>query len=139
MKTINTTLSFNGEAEAAFNLYRSVFGGEFIHLQRMSDIPGVQGLSAEEANKVLHVALQAGNSILNGMDIPGSRTPAIFGTNIFIGIETSSEEETDRFMAGLAEGGQIMMPAAHQFWGSYFGMVTDRFGVQWMVGYAKES
>src|SRR5579871_3779248 len=104
MKTINITLAFNGNTEEAFNFYKSVFGGEFIHVQRMSDIPGDHQLSAEEAKKILHVALPAGNAVLNGMDIPGSRPAVTFGTNIFAGLETSSEEETDRVFNGLSEG-----------------------------------
>ena len=119
MKTTNITLAFNGNAEEAFNFYRSVFGGEFIHVQRMSDMP-------------------IGSSVLSGMDVPVKMPASVFGTNFMVQAETESETETDKIFNGLAEGGRISIPIGQQFWGSYFGMLTDKFGIQWMVSYTKQ-
>jgi PhnB protein len=137
MKAINITLIFNGQTEAAFNFYKSAFGGEFTHLQRMKDIPGDHPLSAEEGEKILHVALPIDGALLLGMDIPHNRPAANPGNNFMVTLDTSSEEETTKLFNALGEGGFIMMPIGHQFWGSFFGMVTDKFGIQWMLSYVK--
>ena len=137
MKASNITIMFNGNTEDAFNFYKSVFGGEFITLQRMKDIPGDHPMSPEAAEKILYVALPVGNSVIMGMDVPESRPPINAGNNFMVTLDTSSEEETTRFFNALAEGGNITMPLANQFWGAFFGMVTDKFGIQWMLSYVK--
>jgi PhnB protein len=140
MKTTNITLAFNGNAEEAFNFYKSVFGGQFIHVQRMSDIPGDHShqMAPGEANRILHMALPIGSAVLSGMDVPVKMPASVFGTNFMVQAETESEAETDKIYNGLAEGGRISIALGHQFWGSYFGMLTDKFGIQWMVSYTKQ-
>jgi PhnB protein len=137
MKAVNVTLLFDGEAEAAFNLYKSVFGGEFSNVQRLKDMPSPEGLPAGDLNKILHMSLPIGNSVINGMDMPAGRGTLNKGNNFMVAVDTESEEETERAFNGLAEGATIMMPIAHQFWGAYFGMLIDKFGVQWMFSYVK--
>lgn len=137
MKAINITLIFKGQAEAAFNFYKSIFGGEFSNLQRMKDMPNPPPMSDEEAQNILHMAFPVGNSVLMGMDMPEGRGGINVGNNFMATLDTSSEEETLRIFNGLAEGGIVMMPLDHQFWGAYFGMVTDKFGIQWMLSYVK--
>jgi len=137
MKAIDITIIFNGQTEAAFNFYKSVFGGEFRNFQRMKDIPNAPAIPAEEAEKVLHVAFPIGNSVLMGMDAPTGRMQLNPGNNFMVTLDTSSEEETTKLFNGLAEGGTITMPLANQFWGAFFGMVTDQFGIQWMLSYVK--
>ena len=137
MKAVNITIVFNGQAEAAFAFYRSIFGGEFSNVQRMKDMPSPHPMSVAESEKILHMAYPVGNSVLMGMDMPEGRGTTIVGTNFMVTLDTSSEEETDRFFNGLAEGGNVMMPVAQQFWGAYFGMLTDKFGIQWMLSYVK--
>jgi PhnB protein len=138
MKAVNITLTFNGQAEAAFNFYKSVFGGEFIHVQRLKDMPSPNPMSAGEGEKILHIALPIGNAVLAGMDIPQGRPEAIAGTNFMVTLDTSSEEETQQLFEGLSEGGFVMMPLDHQFWGAYFAMFTDKFGIQWMLSYVAD-
>jgi len=135
----NITLAFNGNTEAAFNFYKNVFGGEFIHVQRMSDIPHPpEETATEDKNKILHIALPIGSSsVLNGMDVPGSRPPVNIGNNFMVNIDTDGEEETKKLFDGLAQGANITIPLDHQFWGAYFGMLTDKFGIQWMLSYTK--
>jgi PhnB protein len=138
MKASNITLLYNGTTEEAFNFYKSVIGGEFINVSRMKDIPGAPPMSEEEANKILHMAFPIGKSIIMGMDLPSSRPAIMMGNNFFITVDTESEEETTRLFNGLSQGGHISMPLAHQFWGSFFGMFTDKFGIQWMLSYATQ-
>lgn len=137
MKAVNITLIFNGQTEAAFNFYKAAFGAEFIHLQRMKEIPGEHTFSEEESQKILHVALPVGGAILMGMDIPQNRPATNPGNNFMVTLDTSSEEETTQLFNALSEGGTVMMPLGQQFWSAYFGMVTDKFGIQWMLSYVK--
>ena len=135
MKSSNITIMFNGQTEAAFNFYKSVFGGEFSNFQRMKDIPGDQPMSPGEAEKILYVQLPVGNSVLMGMDVSSKMPPTNPGNNFMVSLDTSSEEENTRLFNELSEGGFVMMPLGHQFWGAFFGMVTDKFGIQWMLSY----
>jgi PhnB protein len=98
-------------------------------------MPSPNPLSAEEGEKILHIALPIGTAVLSGMDVPQGRPQSIAGTNFMVTLDTSSEEETQKLFEGLSEGGFVMMPLDHQFWGAYFGMFTDKFGIQWMLSY----
>lgn len=137
MKAVNITLVFDGQTEAAFTFYKSIFGDEFSNVTRMKDMPGPTPLSAEESEKILHMAYPVGNSVLMGMDMPKGRGTVNMGNNFMVTLDTSSEDETTQAFNGLAEGGFVMMPVAHQPWGAFFGMLTDKFGIQWMLSYVK--
>jgi len=137
MKSINITLIFNGQTEEVFEFYKSIFGTEYISFQRMKDMPGAPPMSAEDGEKVLYASLPVGSSVLMGMDMPAQRGQVNLGTNFMPSLQTSSEEETTEIFNKLAEGGTVTMPLGHQFWGSFFGMVTDKFGIQWMLSYAE--
>jgi PhnB protein len=137
MKAINITLIFNGKTEVALNFYKSIFGGDFINFQRLKEMPGAPPMSPEEGEKVLHAALPVGNSVLMGMDMPQGRGAVNEGNNFMVTLDTGSEEETEHLFNSLSEGGIITMPLGHQFWGAFFGMVTDKFGIQWMLSYVK--
>jgi PhnB protein len=137
MKAINITILFDGQAEAAFNFYKSVFGGDFSIVQRMKDMPDAPPMSADEREKILHMAFPIGSAVLMGMDMPTGRGTVNTGNNFMVTLDTSSEEETTRLFNGLSEGGTVMMPVEHQFWGAFFGMLTDKFGIQWMLSYVK--
>ncbi|MGN6181166.1 MAG: VOC family protein [Mucilaginibacter sp.] len=138
MKGFDITLLFDGQTEEAFNFYKSVFGGEFSNLQRMSDMPSPMEMSESEKRKILHMALPIGNTILMGMDMPPGRGTVNKGNNFFVTLNTSSEAETDELFGKLSDGANIMMPVAKQFWGAYFGMLTDKFGIQWMLSYSEQ-
>lgn len=135
MATINPYLNFNGNAEEAFNFYKSVFGGEFAMVMRFKDVPPEHKMSESEAEKIMHIALPIAQDILMGSDVPEVYGKVNSGTSFSISISASSEEEANKFFNGLSAGGQATMPMAKTFWGSYFGMLTDKFGVQWMVSY----
>lgn len=138
MTSINPYLNFNGTCEAAFNHYKSVFSGEFQMFSRFGDMPSSEEpMPTSEANKILHVALPIGASgnVLMGSDCPPSFPNGIQGNLFNISVSTDSKEEADKIFNGLAEGGHVSMPIADTFWGAYFGMCADKFGVQWMVNY----
>jgi PhnB protein len=137
MATINPYLSFMGNTEEAFNFYKSVFGGEFTGIQRFKDIPEGDKMSAEDQEKIMHVALPiGGGNVLMGTDTLESMGHSLtVGTNISLSISAESKEEAEQIFNGLSEGGKVEMPLADAFWGAYFGMFADKFGVQWMVNY----
>lgn len=138
MKTINPYLNFNGNTEEAFNFYKSVFGGEFAALIRFGEAPGCDGMpvAENEKGKIMHVALPIGDSILMAGDTLESMGQVTTdGNNFSISINANTKEEADKIFRGLSDGGTIEMPLADAFWGDYFGMLKDRFGVQWMVSF----
>ncbi len=137
MKAINPYLNFNGNAEEAFNFYKSVFGGEFATLMRLKDMPPPYPAAPDnEKEKIMHVTLPLGeNQVLMGSDVPASLGKPVAGNNFHISVSGSSEEEAKRVFNALAEGGKITMPQEKTFWGALFGMCTDKFGISWMVSY----
>ena len=141
MATTNTYLNFNGNCEAAFNFYKSVFGGEFAYIGRFGDMPTSEDykVSAENQNQIMHVSLPIGNSILMGSDTGGEWAPTfVQGNNFSVSITADTKEEADKLFAELAKSGQITMPLADTFWGDYFGMLTDQYGVNWMMSYNEQ-
>jgi PhnB protein len=135
MVTINPYLNFKGNTEEAFNFYKLVFGGEFVTVQRFKETSEVAKLPPSDHNNIMHIALPIGNeNILMGTDVLESagRTMTV-GDNVHLSVSTDSDEETKKVFDELAAGGKITMPLDKMFWGAYFGMCTDKFGVHWMV------
>lgn len=137
MPTINPHINFNGNAEEAFIFYRSVFGGEFTRIIRFKELANDEFKVAEhEANKMMHIALPIGRSVLMANDVPeilGRTNENEHRSKIVISAE--SKAEADKLFSGLSAGGQIEMPIADSPWGSYFGMFRDKYGIEWMVEY----
>ena len=135
MPSLNPYLNFNGNTEDAFNFYKSVFGGEFAMLQRFKDMPSEHPTPEIAAQKIMHVALPIGkDSVLMGSDvIENFSPPSVTGNNFSISVNAATEQETEKLFNGLSAGGKITMPLEKTFWGAYFGMLTDKFGINWMV------
>jgi PhnB protein len=140
MATVNPYVNFNGTCEAAFTFYKSVFGGEFPFVGKFKDMPPQEGsapLSETDGEKIMHISLPISKeTILMGSDcLDGFGGPVIAGTNFTISITAGSKEEADKIFNGLSAGGKVNMPMANTFWGSYFGMFVDKFGIPWMVSF----
>ena len=137
MKALHPYLNFKGNTEEAFHFYKSVFGGEFAIVQRFKDTPEASRVPANEKDKIMHIALPIGNGIvLMATDALESRGhKLVTGNAIQLSISADSEAETDKIFNALSAGGNVTVPLAKMFWGAYFGMCTDKFGVQWMVSY----
>ena len=137
MTAINPYLNFPGTTEEAFNFYKSVFGGEFAMLQRFKDTPEKDRVPAHEQDKIMHIALPIGKGTIlmatDALESMGQKLTA--GNNFHLSISTESEEEANTLFNALAARGSITIPLEKMFWGAYFGMCTDQFGVQWMVSY----
>jgi len=137
MATINPHINFNGNAEEAFNFYRSVFGGEFAKLKRFKDLASAGfPVTENEANKIMHIALPIGKTMLMANDVPEilGRTNENENRSKIV-ISAESKEEADNIFNGLSAGGKIEMPIADSPWGSYFGMFRDKYGIEWMVDF----
>ncbi len=138
MARINPHINFNGNAEEAFNFYKSVFGGEFTNITRFKDIASDEfPVSEKEADKIMNIALRIYKShVLLWNDVPESMGRTNENENRSkIMITTESREEADAIFTGLSAGGQIEMPLEENPWGSYFGMFRDKYGIEWIVDY----
>ncbi len=137
MALINPHINFNGNAEEAFNFYKSVFGGEFAKIMRFRDLASTEfQVSENEANKIMHIALPIGQNILMGNDVPESMGPVNENENRSkISISAESREEANKLFSGLSAGGNIEVPIDDSPWGYYFGMFRDKFGIEWMVDF----
>ena len=141
MTTVNIYLNFNGNCEEAFLFYKSVFGGEIPYLGRFKDMPPQEGappMPAEMGDKIMHVSLPISTeTMLMGSDTGGEWAPTfVQGNNFSVSVNTDSKEEADRLFNGLSAGGLVTMPMNATFWGDYFGMFTDKFGINWMISFA---
>lgn len=138
MPSVSTYLNFERSTEQAFKFYKSVFGtefqGEISRFGEMPPSPGQPALSEADRNLVMHVALPIlGGHLLMGTDAPESMGFKLTqGNNVYINLEPDTRAETDRLFKALGEGGSVEMALAEQFWGDYFGSLTDRFGTHWM-------
>jgi len=138
MAAINPYLTFNGNCEEAFLFYQSVFGGEISYMGRFKDMPTENGMetSADDANKIMHVAFPISKeTVLMGSDTSEAYGKVNLGTNFAISVNVESIEEADKIFNGLSAGGKVQMPMEKTFWGAYFGMFTDKFGINWMVNF----
>ena len=137
MAQINPHINFNGNAEEAFTFYKSVFGGEFAKIMRFKNLASADFPVAEkEANKIMHIALPIGKSVLMANDVPEILGVVNENENRSkIVISAESKEEADKLFNGLSAGGQIEMPIDNSPWGSYFGMFRDKYGIEWMIDF----
>ena len=137
MALINPHMNFNGNAEEAFNFYKSVFGGEFTKIMRFKDLSSPEFPIAEnDANKIMHIELPIGKNFLMANDVPefmGKTNENENRSKIFIHAE--SREEADKLFNGLSAGGTIEGPIGDSPWGTYFGMFRDKYGIEWMVNF----
>jgi PhnB protein len=137
MAQINPHINFNGNAEEAFTFYKSIFGGEFAIILRFKDMSSPEfPVTENEANKIMHIALPIGKNVLMANDVPESMGQTNENENRSkISISAESKEEADKLFNGLSVGGQIEAPIGDSPWGSYFGMLRDKYGIEWMVDF----
>lgn len=132
--TIQPYLFFDGRAEEALAFYQKVFGAEVQMLMRYKDNPGPQSegmIPAGSENKVMHMAMKIGDDIVLGSDGHCTGKPSFQGFALtYIAKDVA---DADRVFAALSEGGNAQMPLGQTFFSPRFGMVTDQFGVLWMV------
>lgn len=143
MAQVNPYLTFKGNCEEAFKFYQSVFGGEFPYIGKFKDMPPSEGcgpMSEEDGEKIMHVCLPIGQgTVLMGSDSSEAfGQVTVVGNNFSVSITTDTQAEADKLFNGLSAGGQVTMPMEKTFWGAYFGMFTDKFGINWMVNFDEQ-
>ena len=127
--TLTPYLAFNGKAAEAMKFYQSVLGGE-LSMQTFGDVKMAKDPADE--NRIMHAALK--NDLLSFMASDGMPGRAVkVGDNISMSIAGSDEKKLTEFFHKLSAGGKVDMPLAKQFWGDTFGMLTDKFGIHWMI------
>lgn len=142
MATVNVDLAFNGNCKEAFDFYKSVFGGEYSYLGKYKDMPSKEGkkILAQDAEKIMHISLPISKetSLMGNDYIDAFGNKTILGNNFSLSIDTESTEEADKLFGALSDGGKVKMPMQNTFWDAYFGTFTDKFGINWMVSFAKK-
>lgn len=135
MTTLNPYIYFNGNCEEAFNFYKSVFKKEFTYVGRYKDVPKKDRHIFQEADeKIMHVALPISTeTILMGADNIEVNRETIRNSSFSLILYTDSKEEADRLFTELSERGQIKVPMNMTFWGSYYGLCIDKFGISWKI------
>ncbi len=136
--TINPWINFNGNAEAGFTFYQSVFGGQFTTIIRFKDVASADFPVPESAlNNIMQIVLPIGA----GSELIGNDVPAFMGTvneqenRSKIKIATDSQAEAQRIYDGLSAGGQVEVPLSDSGDGVYFSMFRDKFGIEWVVAF----
>lgn len=135
MATISPYINFNGNAEEAFDFYKSIFGGEFEKIVRFKELESTEfQVSEKEADKIMHIALPIGGSTLLANDVPEFMGKVNENENRSkIAVSAESREEAERIVAGLSAGGTVEMPLDESPWGTYFAGFRDKYGIEWTV------
>ena len=136
MRTINPWINFNGNAEEAFTFYKSVFGGEFAKIIRFRDLASDEfPIPEDEANKIMRIALPIGkHNVLIANDVPGFLGRVSEEENRSkIAVSAESHEEAEKIFNGLSAGGSVEGPIGEGPWGTYCGMLRDKYGIEWIV------
>lgn len=125
-------LFFHGRCEEALSFYAKALDGEIVHISRIAGSPIEQSFPADQRNGVMHATFVAGKVKFMASD--GRPGPGPDGNDdIVLSLATTDAVEGERVFKTLCEGGKIDQPLEEVFWGGRFGMLTDKFGVQWMV------
>ncbi|MBW8889585.1 MAG: VOC family protein [Fibrobacteres bacterium] len=135
MAAVNAYINFDGNCDKAFDFYKSVFGGDFQARMTFGEAPGMDVPPAQK-NKLMHVALPIGkNTLLMGSDWSAQFGPMVRGNSFSLSVNADTQSEADKVFKALSDGGKVTMPIGVAFWGAYFGMCTDKFGINWMVNH----
>jgi PhnB protein len=135
MTTLNPYIYFNGNCEEAFNFYRLIFRKDFKYIGRYKDVPQTDRQIFQEADeKIMHISLPISpETILMGSDNIEAYKKSITHINFSLIINTDSKEEADRLFNELSDYGQVKVPMDLTFWGSYYGVCIDKFGISWKI------
>jgi PhnB protein len=132
---MNAYLSFNSQCEEAFRFYEKCLGGKITMMMKYGESPMAEQTPAGQRENVMHVTFQLGSDILNGADSPPEhyRTPQGFS----VALDLSDPAEAERIYEAFSEKGTVQMTLQETFWAQRFAMVTDQFGIPWMINCGK--
>ena len=128
---LNTHLNFNGQCETAFRFYEQCFGAKIETMMRYAGTPMEKHVPPEWHDKVLHARLTGAGVSLMGADSPPGRYEKPAGFTVALHFKDQAEAE--RIFEALSDDGTVQMALQKTFWASRFGMLTDRFGIPWMI------
>lgn len=129
-------LIFDGDCRQAFEFYQKCLGGELVAMMDFNTPEMAEHVPEHWRDKIMHARLVAGSATLMGSDDRPGETGKKYGFSVSVGVDEPREAE--RIFAALSEGATITMPIGPTFWALQFGMLTDRFGVAWMVNCEKK-
>jgi PhnB protein len=128
---LNPYLSFSGNCEAAFKFYERALGGKILMMMPWGESPMADQTPANFRSKIMHARLAVGEETLMGSDAPPDRYEASKGISVCLGVD--KPEDADRIFQALSEKATVTMPIQKTFWALRFGMLTDQFGIPWMI------
>jgi PhnB protein len=132
----NPCLGFDGQCETAFKFYQQCLGGDIVAMIPFGDTPSGEHVPPELRGKIMHARLVLDNQVLMGSDShPMNPYEGVKGCSI--AIQADTPEEAERVFAALSENGTVLMPMGETFWAVRFGMLTDQFGVPWLINCEK--
>lgn len=134
---LNAYLNFDGRCEAAFKFYEKCLGGKIVSMSTFGSTPAGAHMPADWSNKIMHAHLTVGDTVLYGSDAPPDRYEQPKG--FAVSIQAKQPAEADQVFQALAENGSVSMPIQETFWAARFGMLTDQFGIPWMVNCFKQA
>ncbi|MEO8623477.1 MAG: VOC family protein [bacterium] len=127
MKAFQPYLNFDGTTREAMTFYQKSLDAE-LTMQTF----GETGAPGPAEDRIMHARLTKGAAVLMASDsMPGM--PLAVGNNVWVNIDCESIPEIEQYFTALSEGGTVIMPLADQFWGARFGMLADKFGINWML------
>lgn len=135
MQLVHIYLNFPGTTREALQFYETVFGTKIAMMQTFGETSFMPNVPDPVKPKIMHAQLPITDAvhIMASDAVPGFGPPVSYGNNFHISVVANDKAEADRVFAALSAGGRVAMPLANAPWGPYFGMCSDRFGVQWMV------
>ena len=141
MVTVNPYIYFDGNCEAAFKFYESVFRKEISHISKYKELQKPErSLFKESDDKIMHVTLPLSKeTMLNGSDNSLAYEETVKYKTFTLIIHTDSKEEVDRIFGELSQNGQIIVPVGLTFWGAYYGQCIDKFDISWKITFTSEN
>jgi PhnB protein len=124
-------LMFDGQCEKAFSFYAKVLDGEVVAMLPHRGTPAADHVPEEWLDKILHARLEVGGQVIMASDAPPAYRQAPQGFAVSLSVQ--SPEETERIFNALAENGTVTMPLESTFFSARFGMLTDQYGIPWMI------
>lgn len=137
MAQIVPYINFADQGREAIAFYKSVFGGE-ADIQLVKDSPNASNMPPEWAERIFHLDYKAGDIRFLGSDVISDQAGRVAGNVYSLALMCDSAEQIKGYFDKLADGGKVVWPLADSEWGSLFGQVVDKFGIQWMLNYDKQ-
>jgi len=133
-----TYVTFAGNCEEAINFYKEALGGEILFSQTYGGSPMTEHVTEENKDKIMHTSIKIGDSVIMACDnVFDAQNPTTVGNNISLAIGGDDVASAEGMFESLSDGATIIMPMQETFWAERFGMLVDKFGINWMFNVDK--